>query len=187
MTLFEYMSVAISLIVALTFAEGLRGLQNALRPDQRYPIHAAWLFIKLSNPIIIWWSLWGYRDNPEYWNFATYSLALIVPSIVYLQMLSLVSHAPHKVTDWKQHFYNQRRWFFGLNVILGALVVFLWSNLLLDAPAQLFPMVGYSILVALSVAGFVSANSKLHGVVVSVTGAFTLFFYGVLTFEPVSF
>ena len=105
MTLFEYMSVAISLIVALTFAEGLRGLQCALHPGQRYVIHVAWLFIKLSNPIIFWWFVWGYRDNPEYWNFATYSLALVVPSLVYLQMLSLVSHAPHKVSDWKKHFY----------------------------------------------------------------------------------
>ena len=187
MTLFEYMSVAISLVVALTFAEGLRGLQRALYPGRRYAIHIAWLFIKLSNPIIIWWSVWGYRDNPEFWNFITYSLTLVVPSIVYLQMLSLVSHEPHKVTDWKKHFYDQRRWFFGLNVILGVLVAFLWSNMLLDAPAQLFPMVGYSLLTALSVAGFVSANPKLHAVIVSVIGAFTVFFYGVLTFEPVSF
>ena len=187
MTLFEYMSVAISLIVALTFAEGLRGLQCALHPGQRYVIHVAWLFIKLSNPIIFWWFVWGYRDNPEYWNFATYSLALVVPSLVYLQMLSLVSHAPHKVSDWKKHFYDQRRWFYGLNIIAGVLVVLLWSNILLDAPTQLFPTVGYSLLTALSVAGFVSANPKLHAVIVSVTGAFTVFLYGVLTFEPISF
>jgi len=187
MTLFEYMSVAISLVVALTFAEGLRGLQCAMHPGQRYVIHVAWLFIKLSNPIIIWWSLWGYREDPEYWNFVTYSMALIVPSIVYLQMLSLVSHAPHKVPDWRKHFYDQRRWFFGLNVILGALVAFMWSNTLLDAPPQLFPILGYSLLTALSIAGFVSANPKLHAVIVAVTGTFTIFFYGVLTFEPISF
>jgi hypothetical protein len=41
MTLFEYMSVAMSLIVALTFAEGLRGLRSALDPERRYWVHAA--------------------------------------------------------------------------------------------------------------------------------------------------
>ena len=59
MTLFEYISVAISIIIALTIAEGLRGLQSALDESRRYGIHVLWVFIKLANPIVYWWSIWG--------------------------------------------------------------------------------------------------------------------------------
>jgi len=41
MTLFEYISVAVSIIIALTIAEGLRGLRSALDSSRRYSIHNA--------------------------------------------------------------------------------------------------------------------------------------------------
>jgi hypothetical protein len=63
MTLFEYMSVAMSLIVALTFAEGLRGLRSALDPERRYWVHAVWLLLKLYNPVMFWWYTWGVPDR----------------------------------------------------------------------------------------------------------------------------
>ena len=187
MTLFEYMSVAMSLILALTFAEGLRGLHCALQADRRYGVHAAWLFLKLSNPIVYWWSTWGLRDIQEYWNFATYSISLIMPSIMYLQVLSLVSHAPHKISDWREHFFKQRRWFFGLNIVLGVFVVLIWSNALNAAPPRLVPMLAYTFLTVLSVVGFASDNPKLHAVIVSTIGGFTIFYYGVATFRPITF
>jgi len=107
MTLFEYMSVAVSLVLALTIAEGLRGLHSAFLPDRRYGVHVAWLLIKLSNPITFWWLLWGWRDFTEVWNFGTYLLAMLVPALIYLQISSLVGHAPNEVMDWRRHFYNQ--------------------------------------------------------------------------------
>ncbi len=81
MTLFEYMSVAFSLVLALTFAEGLRGLHSAFMPDRRYEVHVAWLLIKLFNPITFWWGMWGLRDVTEYWNFGTYFGAMLVPAV----------------------------------------------------------------------------------------------------------
>ena len=113
MTLFEYISVAISIIIALAIAEGLRGLRSALDSNKRYAIHVTWIFIKLANPIFYWWSTWRFRDFSEAWNMGTFTFVLIMPSIMYLQLHSLVSNDPDQIENWRTHFYNQRRWFFG--------------------------------------------------------------------------
>jgi hypothetical protein len=72
MTLFEYISVAVSIIIALAIAEGLRGLRSALDSNKRYGIHVTWIFIKLANPIFYWWGIWGLRDFPESWNMGSF-------------------------------------------------------------------------------------------------------------------
>ena len=146
MTLFEYMSVALSLIVALAFAEGLRGLQSALKSDRRYGIHTAWLFVKLVNPVFYWWVVWGFRDFPEFWNIGTFSLLLLIPCTIYLQLLSLVTDNPDQITNWREHFYAQRKWFFGLNVIAAVLIVLFASRVFLPTQMNLTGVIAYTLI-----------------------------------------
>ena len=187
MTIFEYMSVAIAIIVALAFAEGLRGLQSALEPSKRYGIHVTWIFIKLANPIFFWWGTWSLRDIPDFWNMGTFTMLLIMPCIMYLQLHSLVSDNPDQVEDWRTHFYAQRRWFFGLNVLLGCFAILIYANIFVPAPPQLFPIAAYGLISALSIAGFVSDSTKLHAAIVFIVAAFTFFYYWIGTFQPTSF
>ena len=97
LTIFEYISVAVSIIVALAIAEGLRCLRSALDSSRLYCIHATWIFIKLANPIFYWWAMWGLSEVPEYWNMSTFTFVLIMPSIMYLQLHFLVSSNPDQV------------------------------------------------------------------------------------------
>ena len=187
MTLFEYISVAISIIIALAIAEGLRGLQSALIPSRRYVIHVTWVFIKLANPIFYWWAIWGYRDFPESWNMGTFTLALVMPSIMYLQLHSLVSHNPEQVEDWRTHFYNQRRWFFGLNALLAACAVLSNTYVFISAPPEAIAVTLYAVIFLLSIAGFIMDNSRLHAGIAIFVGAFNFIYWWVITFRPVSF
>ena len=175
-----------SLILALTFAEGLRGLRSALQPDRRYGVHVAWLLLKITNPMAFWWATWSYRDISEYWNFATYSLALIIPALIFLQVSSLVGDTPYQVRDWRKHFYEQRRWFFGINILAGLLAMTVWSGFIPSSIGRLVPTLGYAFLTLLSVVGFVSENSRLHGVIVAASIGFNLLYYGLVTFRPVT-
>ena len=176
-----------SLVLALTFAEGLRGLRSALLPDRRYGVHVAWLLLKITNPMVFWWSTWSYRDIPEYWNFATYSLALIIPALIFLQVCSLVGDTPYQVRDWRKHFYDQRRWFFGLNILAGFLVMTVWSGFIPSSIGLLVPAIGYAFLALLSVVGFISENARLHVVIVAISIGFNLLYYGLATFRPATF
>lgn len=189
MTLFEYMGVAISLIVALTFAEVLRGLRNAMDSKRRYGIHFAWLLIKLSNPISFWWIIWGLQGVPDFWNFGTYLLALIIPSIIFLQVISLLGDSPARVDDWRSHYYEQRKWFFGLNATLGVAVT-LWIyavNSTNEIQIPVFPTVAYLLITALSIAAFVTENPRFHAAFVCFVAVFTAVYYGVVNFSPGAF
>lgn len=62
MTFFEYITVAVSIVLALAVARSIDGLRSALESNRRYWVHFAWVVIKLCNPIIFWWGIWGYRD-----------------------------------------------------------------------------------------------------------------------------
>jgi len=184
MTLFEYMSVAIAIILALALGEGLRGLQSALEPSKRYGIHVTWIFIKLANPIFYWWATWPLRDFPDFWNMGTFTIMLIMPCIMYLQLHSLVSDNPDQVEDWRTHFYAQRRWFFGLNTLLGVFAILTFSNIFLPAPPRPLPIAAYVLISALSIAGFVSDSKKLHTAIAFIVAAFTFFYYWLVTFQP---
>ena len=186
MTIFEYMSVASSLIVALTFAQGLSGLRSVLDQGRRYWVHAAWLFIKLANPVIFWWIMWSYHDYPEYWNMATFTVALLVPSLMYLQVYSLISEKPDRVNNWKEHFYSQRKWFFGINILLALLVSVSYLNLFDPGPVLLLPAIAYGTILVLSIAGYLSDNSRLHAFIALFVGGFTFFYYWIITFNPIS-
>lgn len=187
MTLFEYISVAISIIVALAIAEGLRGLRSALDSRRRYGIHVTWIFIKLANPMFYWWAIWGYRDFPEYWNMGTFTYVLMMPSIMYLQLNSLVSNNPDQIEDWRKHFYSQRRWFFGLNTVLAVLAGFNFTNVFLPAPPIVLPIVAYTFIGVLSIAGFVSDNPRLHAVIAITVAVFSFVYYWIILFRPFSF
>lgn len=186
MTVFEYMSVAISIVVALTIAEGLRGLRSALQPDRRYGIHVAWLLVKITTALLFWWALWGYRDVPEYWNLFTYSLALFIPALLFLQVSSLVGDTPYQVTNWRTHFYSQRKWFFGIQVIAGALASIVWTGFIPASAARLIPALSYAFLTVLAIVGFFSENPRVHGVIVSIAVIFNILYYGLATFQPVT-
>ena len=184
MTIFEYISVAISIIVALAIAEGLRGLRSALDPSRRYGIHATWIFIKLANPIFYWWAIWGLSENPEYWNMGTFTYVLMMPSIMYLQLHSLVSDNPDQIEDWRSHFYSQRRWFFGLNTLLAALAGFNFTNVFISAPPSPFPIIAYTFIGVLSFAGFISDNTRLHAFIAITVAVFSFIYYWVILFRP---
>ena len=184
MTLFEYISVAVSIIIALAIAEGLRGLRSALDSRKRYGIHVTWIFIKLANPIFYWWATWGYRDFPEAWNMGTFTFVLIMPSIMYLQVHSLVSNDPYKIDDWRKHFYDQRRWFFGLNTLLAVCAVISFTYVFVPVSPQVFPIAAYTLIGAFSFAGFISDNARLHSVIVITVAIFTFFYWWVISFRP---
>ena len=160
------MVIAFSLVVALTFSKGLSGLRSVLMPQRRYWPHAIWVVIKLLNLIAFWWWLWAYRYADEsYWNIVTFAFVLSLPSIMYLQMDSLLGENPGKTTDWFEHYFAQRVWFFSLNTLLSIQNIVIFTNLLFSGEPN-FKGIGW-MLIALtySIVCTMSANRKVHAIV----------------------
>lgn len=163
MTLFEYLSVAISIVLSLSAGQVLVNLREVFDPARRYWVHALWVVQTLWLHVIYWWSMWAYRDI-ESWSLLSFAFVLLVPALLFMSSSALVPTYAQNVSSWDQHFYTVRRWYFATRALI---VVFasLRTWLLLDTTP---PPISGLILVA-CVAGFVSSNRSLHAVLVFVT------------------
>ncbi len=56
MTLFEYISVAFSIVLSFAAIRLLGGLSVCLGKARRYPPHAAWVVLLLFNCAFLWWN-----------------------------------------------------------------------------------------------------------------------------------
>ena len=162
MTLFEFLSVVFSLVLALGVSRGLNGVRSAYMLNRRYWPHALWLFNKLLNAVTYWWWLWSYSEAKDYWNLFNFFLALMIPVILYLQMDSLVTHRPREVTNWKAHYYSEHRWFFGFNAVQAALACYILSNFGNPMPAHVLGVLWALITLILSVVCYKSKQHKTH-------------------------
>ena len=111
MTLFEYLSVAISIVLALSAAQLLGNIREVFDPARRYWVHALWAFHMLLLHILLWWGFWAYRDV-ESWNLASFTLVLVNPGILLVLSNALVPTHLRDGMSWEEHFTSVRKMFF---------------------------------------------------------------------------
>ena len=182
MTIFEYITVAVSLVLSLGLVRLLEGSLSAFAPSRVYPIHAVWLVIKFINHFLYWWMLWRLRGGEVEWNFPFF-LFIAVPAVVlYLQSTLLVSPSPREVSSWREHYYSIAPVFFGLNVVF-ALVQ---ASIVLIGAGEMYlsaiGMVGVSVLA--SVAAMLSRKPWLHVVVATLMIGINALSISTFSFSP---
>ena len=107
MTLFEYLSVAVSIVLSLSAAQILVNLRAVFDPASRYWVHTLWVVIVLFVHLLFWWGFWAYRVV-ESWNLATFALVLLNPGILFVASTTLVLNASKLDRSWEQHFFDIR-------------------------------------------------------------------------------
>ena len=162
MTLFEYLSVAISIVLSLSAAQLLGNLREVFDPERRYWVHALWVVQALWLHVVYWWSMWAYRDLGS-WNLLSFAFVLLVPALLFMCSSALVPTYAKSVSSWDQHFFTVRRWHFATRILIVVLAS-LRAWVLLD---QIPSPVSGAILVA-CIVGFVSSNRSLHAILVVV-------------------
>ena len=171
MTHFEYISVAVSIVLALSIARLLDGVGPALRADGRYWVHVGWMAQKFTNILLWWWSLWIARATD--WNLALFIYELIGPIVIYLQCKALVTPSELHPTSWFKRFYEIRIWFFVGNLVLIS-SAFLGPNLLEFEQEIGIPYAAFALLFAASLLGLIFQNPRVHAWVVFVALAIQL-------------
>jgi hypothetical protein len=179
-TLFEYLSVATSIVLSLSAAQLLTNLRSVLDPSRRYWVHTLWTFFALFVHLIIWWEFWGYRDVAS-WNLVKFSLMLLNPGILLFCSSTLVH--PESETSWDKHYFAVRRSFLGAMGMLP-LVSMLRRWAVADLPllsSANFPEVLFAML---SAAGFVSGNRRVQEALVLIFWFTIIFTSGSTWFRP---
>jgi hypothetical protein len=162
-TLFEFLSVAVSIVLALSAGELLTNLREVFASNRRYWVHSLWVAQQIPLHILNWWALWAYRDIVT-WNLFTFSLVLIPPGLLYMCTSSLVPRNAAEVTSWRDYFFEARRWFFAarsLFIVTAALRT--WY--LLDKPLLESPTRASAPMLACCMIGLFSSNRRVQEVV----------------------
>lgn len=182
MSLFEYVTVAVSLVLSLAVVRLLDGLRFAASRDRGDWVHFLWVVTKLFNCALYWWGLWSTRESVA-WNFASFMWVLLFPGTLYLQCTSLVTSAPQEVPSWRDHFYDIRRWFLAINLVLVA-HAFITSAIFLSVPVLDLSRVPIFVLLVFNVAGLFSADPRLHALIVVVALLANILGFGAVWFQP---
>ena len=113
---FEYLSVLISIILALGMTRVLGGVGEMLqaRSHRRiYWVHAIWIINLFLYLVIAWWIFYRWR-NQQQWTLFLFVFVLISPTILYLASLLLFPRESEAdlAVDYKTHYYANHRAFF---------------------------------------------------------------------------
>ncbi len=115
---FSYLSVLISIILALGMTRVLAGVGEMLqaRSHRRiYRVHALWIVNLFLYLVIAWWIFYRWR-NQQPWTFFLFIFVLISPTILYLASILLFPPESdlEESVDYKTHYYANHRAFFVL-------------------------------------------------------------------------
>jgi len=116
MSAFEYLSVLISIILALGMTRVLAGVGEMLQARKHrriYWVHVIWIVNLFIYLVVSWWIFYRWR-NQQSWNFYLFVFVLISPTILYLASLLLFPReaSADDSVDYKTHYYANHRAFF---------------------------------------------------------------------------
>jgi hypothetical protein len=163
MTLFEYLAIAFGLLYSVAGLRVLGGLPDALG-QRRYSLHLALTFDMLVLIAISFWTFWSLRDVE--WTFPGFSLALLVPGLLYYCAAVLVPENPEDVLSWRDHYFAvHRRWYggFGLWGVAAAVSASVNLGMPLNHPARGVHVTA----LFLGVVGALFSNRRLHALLVT--------------------
>jgi hypothetical protein len=118
---FEYLSVLISIILALGMTRVLASVGEMLQARSHrhiYWVHAIWIVNLFLYLVIAWWIFYRWR-NQQSWTFFLFIFVLISPTILYLASIVLFPREGDVdlAVNYKTHYYANNRTFFILFVL----------------------------------------------------------------------
>ena len=160
MTLFEYLSVALSIVVSLGAAQPLGGLRGALRPEGRYWVHVAWIGALLFGHLLIWWEFWGYR-HVEDWTLGGFILMLVNPGLYYVAASALIEVNEDEGRGREARFHELKGSFclpFGLVIPISMLRDWLILGIPMTFPKSLPEM----LVAVVALVAWSTSNRRVH-------------------------
>ncbi len=180
MTPFEFLALAISVIMGLAITRLVSGIGisiRQIRSKKHYWIHSLWIFNILIYLTGLWWGLFKW-SRKEDWEFFDFIFLIFYATIIYLLTDFLVPLKSNSKFDPKKHFLENRKLFFGiliLSIISDIVETYLLEIEGLRPVPALFPFVFGSLLV-LAFAGLLTKNNRIN-LIVAILWAFLVPMY----------
>jgi hypothetical protein len=165
---FSYLSVLISIVLALGMTRVLAGFGEMLQARSRrriYWVHVLWAVNVFIYQVVAWWVFYRWRTQQP-WPFFLFVFVLISPTILYLAALLLFPRegAGDESVNYKTHFYANHRAFFIILWLYGPVDIV--DSLLKGVPHFLALGVPYFISMTLFLTGVtiaaITRNERYH-------------------------
>ena len=129
---FSYLAVFISLILGLGVTHLLGGTAQLIRSRREIKLWwptVLWMATTFLIQVQTWWAMFALR-YVEHWTFAAFLIVLLQPVAIFMMAALIVPRiAAGQMTDLKDDYNSEFRWFFG--ALLLALAASLAKNLVL--------------------------------------------------------
>ena len=139
----------------------LLGSLDKVFSKHRYWPHAVWVVTLFWMHVQNWWAFWEIRNASL--NVALYSIWVGYASLLYLTTVALTNRRSND-TPWKEHFFAQRRWFFGVLILTIIMAIFITRLFFGASLLHPYRVIQFSFL-ALAILAAVSDREKLHEVI----------------------
>ena len=163
MTHFEFISVAVSIILGLGVIQLLSSLDQVLAQPRRYWLHSAWVFMLFWLLIQNWWALWDLRDIV--WNLGYFLFLVTYVCALYSAILALTKTDSAEV-GWEEVYFSRSRRFFGLLCFVIILAILLTWVMLDASLLHPYRYMQYALFVIVALL-FSSKRKRLHEVLSS--------------------
>ncbi len=130
MTLFEYISIATSLILSFSLARTLTNIAPIFASEHRYWVHIVWVLGLLVSHANMFWGIWLYQ-GAEVWTLVEFLLLLMGPIMLLIGASLLVPVGA--VPDYRIYFESIRVPFYSVLIVLHVQPIPL-AYLLFDIP-----------------------------------------------------
>ncbi len=173
---FEFVTVFISIVVAIGVAELLAGLGRLIRDRDRvkvYWVHVGWMILGILAQSSSWWEVWNVRAR-EIDNYYAF-MGLVLPNLLFVLIAFLLSPSIEagRSFDLRAYYYRQVRWIAPLFAV--QLSVLGLSRIMLGIQEPVSINVIRALVVGVFILLGVSSNEKLHrGAVFLVSAMFVL-------------
>lgn len=160
MSIFEYLMVMTSIVLAVALTQLLRGMTEIWQSRRRYPPHLAWVVVLSIVIVQSWWAFWDLHQNTD-WTAFRFGYVLSVPLALFLASAVLLPQRMPEDADWRDHFLARRREFMVLMTISVFLGMFM-SRILLDLPLTHPYRLWQAAMVAFLLSGVFVSKERYH-------------------------
>lgn len=102
MTSFEYITIPVSIVLALGLGKILTATMVVIETGRRDWLHLLWCAVLMLVMLGQWVAVWGLRSNAV-WSAGEFFVVMLSPILFYMAAHLLVSSRPEAIESWSAH------------------------------------------------------------------------------------
>jgi hypothetical protein len=111
MSVFEFLSVSVAIVLALTLGRLMTAVNDVFAIKRRDILHVGFYSLSFVGILTMWWAQWM-MVGVEAWTFADFVLVMASPIAQYFTVHALLSPNPAEVESWRSYLTQNHRWIF---------------------------------------------------------------------------